>query len=76
MLMIVGSIIMSIEDKRCQSLFRQRYKNYKIKLIDHSIEKSLINLLNVFPNRIFYCIFKGTLKIASTKGLVKVRERF
>ena len=37
--MIVGSVIMSIEDKKCQSLFRQRYKNYKIKLIDHSIEK-------------------------------------
>ena len=39
MLLIVGSIIMPIGDKGCQSLFRQGDKNCKINVIDHSIEK-------------------------------------
>ena len=53
----LGSMMTSLIDKGFQSLLSQGDKNCKIKVNEASIEKCVI-LLNLFPNKIFYCIFK------------------
>ena len=43
----------------------QGAKNCKIKAIDFSAKNSLISFVNLFPNRIFYCIFKFMTSLTS-----------
>ena len=52
-----------LQDKRCQSLLSQEEKNCKIKDIDLFIEKFFVSFVNLFSNRISYCIFQVIFQI-------------
>ena len=56
--MNLGSTMMSLRDKCCQSILSQRDKYCKVRIIDLSFDNILISVLNFPSNKIFYSIVK------------------